>query len=54
MSRGAVTRITVERPLGLSTMGLRPAALIRVMPGRADQSRFHRMLELVSVDFLPT
>ena len=35
--------ITLEGPRGRSTMGLRPAALIRVLPGRADPALFHRI-----------
>lgn len=37
--------IVIDGPVGRSTMGLRPAALIRVLPGRADPSLFHRMPE---------
>lgn len=33
--------ITLDGPNGRSTMGLRPAALIRVLPGVADSSLFH-------------
>ena len=35
--------INLEGPRGTSTMGLRPARLIRVLPGRADQSLFHKV-----------
>lgn len=35
--------LTIEGPRGVGTMGLRPAALIRVLPGRADPSLFHRL-----------
>jgi DtxR family Mn-dependent transcriptional regulator len=35
--------INLDGPRGPSTMGLRPAALIRVLPGRADQSLFHKV-----------
>jgi DtxR family Mn-dependent transcriptional regulator len=35
--------ITIEGPRGRSTMGLRPAALIRVLPGRADPALFHQV-----------
>jgi DtxR family Mn-dependent transcriptional regulator len=35
--------ITLDGPLGRSTMGLRPASLIRVLPGIADASLFHRV-----------
>jgi DtxR family Mn-dependent transcriptional regulator len=33
--------ITLDGPSGRSTMGLRPAALIRVLPGVADAALFH-------------
>jgi DtxR family Mn-dependent transcriptional regulator len=33
--------VTLDGPGGRSTMGLRPAALIRVLPGRADRALFH-------------
>lgn len=35
--------ITLDGPRGRSTMGLRPAALIRVLPGQADAALFHRV-----------
>lgn len=35
--------ITLEAPLGTGTMGLRPASLIRILPGRADPSLFHKL-----------
>ncbi len=35
--------IIIEGPRGRSTMGLRPAALIRVLPGRADPALFHQV-----------
>ena len=35
--------ITLEGPNGRSTMGLRPAGLIRVLLGRADPSLFHQV-----------
>ena len=35
--------ITLEGPRGAGTMGLRPARLIRVLPGRADPALFHRV-----------
>jgi DtxR family Mn-dependent transcriptional regulator len=35
--------IVLDGPTGRSTMGLRPAALIRVLAGEADRSLFHRM-----------
>jgi DtxR family Mn-dependent transcriptional regulator len=33
--------LTLEGPRGRATLGLRPAALIRVLPGEADPSLFH-------------
>jgi DtxR family Mn-dependent transcriptional regulator len=33
--------IAIDGPTGRSTMGLRPASLIRVLPGRADPALFH-------------
>jgi Fe2+ transport system protein FeoA len=33
--------LTLEGPQGRSSMGLRPAALIRVLPGQADPGLFH-------------
>lgn len=35
--------ITLEGPRGRATLGLRPAALIRVLPGEADPALFHRV-----------
>ncbi len=35
--------ITVVGPRGSATLGLRPAALIRVIPGQADPALFHRL-----------
>lgn len=35
--------ISLEGPRGSSTMGLRPAGLIRVLPGRADPALFHKV-----------
>ena len=35
--------VTLEGPRGRSTMGLRPAGLIHVLPGRADRSLFHEI-----------
>ena len=35
--------ITVVGPRGSATLGLRPAALIRVIPGQADPTLFHRL-----------
>jgi DtxR family Mn-dependent transcriptional regulator len=33
--------LTLEGPIGRATLGLRPAALIRVLPGEADPALFH-------------
>jgi DtxR family Mn-dependent transcriptional regulator len=35
--------LTLEGPIGRATLGLRPAALIRVLPGEADPTLFHRV-----------
>ncbi len=35
--------LTLEGPLGRATLGLRPAAMIRVLPGDADPTLFHRV-----------
>jgi DtxR family Mn-dependent transcriptional regulator len=35
--------LAIDGPTGRSTMGLRPASLIRVLPGSADPSLFHQM-----------
>jgi DtxR family Mn-dependent transcriptional regulator len=35
--------LTLEGPRGLATLGLRPAALIRVIPGEADPALFHHV-----------
>ena len=35
--------VTIEGPRGRGTMGLRPASLIRVLPGPADAKLFHRV-----------
>lgn len=35
--------ISLDGPRGSSTMGLRPAGLIRILPGRADPALFHRV-----------
>jgi DtxR family Mn-dependent transcriptional regulator len=40
--------ITLEGPMGRSTMGLRPASLIRVLPGVADPALFHRVPSAVA------
>jgi DtxR family Mn-dependent transcriptional regulator len=38
---GSTDSLTLEGPMGRATLGLRPAALIRVLPGEADRSLFH-------------
>ena len=50
---GAVTRVierstsrdalTLDGPRSTGTLGLRPASLVRVLPGRADPTLFHRL-----------
>jgi DtxR family Mn-dependent transcriptional regulator len=35
--------LTLDGPLGRATLGLRPAALVRILPGEADPSLFHRV-----------
>ncbi len=35
--------LTLEGPIGRATLGLRPAALVRVLPGEADPGLFHRV-----------
>jgi len=35
--------LTLEGPLGRATLGLRPASLIRVLPGEPDPTLFHRV-----------
>jgi DtxR family transcriptional regulator, Mn-dependent transcriptional regulator len=35
--------LTLEGPLGRATLGLRPAALVHVLPGEADPTLFHRV-----------
>ena len=35
--------LTLDGPLGRATLGLRPAALVRVLPGEADAALFHRV-----------
>jgi DtxR family Mn-dependent transcriptional regulator len=39
----ALDALTLDGPLGRATLGLRPAALIRVIPGTADPALFHRV-----------
>lgn len=44
LSRSAsLDSLTLEGPRGLATLGLRPAALIRVIPGEADPALFHQV-----------
>ncbi|MES2209100.1 MAG: metal-dependent transcriptional regulator [Chloroflexota bacterium] len=35
--------LTLDGPLGRATLGLRPASLVRVLPGAADPKLFHRV-----------
>lgn len=35
--------LTLDGPLGRATLGLRPAGLVRVLPGEADPTLFHRV-----------
>jgi DtxR family Mn-dependent transcriptional regulator len=35
--------MTLDGPLGRATLGLRPAALVRVLPGTADAALFHQV-----------
>jgi len=35
--------LTLDGPLGRATLGLRPAALVRVLPGEADPALFHHV-----------
>jgi DtxR family Mn-dependent transcriptional regulator len=44
-SSGALEAITVGGPRGSATLGLRPAALVLVLPGQADRALFHRLPE---------
>lgn len=37
--------LTIDGPRGRGSLGLRPAALIRVLPGHADPALFHRVPE---------
>lgn len=39
--------VTLDGPRATSTLGLRPASLIRVLPGRADPSLFHQVPESI-------
>ena len=40
--------ITFVGPHGQGSMGLRPASLIRVLPGTADPALFHRVPEAIA------
>lgn len=40
---GSTDSLTLDGPLGRATLGLRPAALIRVLPGEPDAALFHRL-----------
>ena len=40
--------VTIDGPKGQSSMGLRPASLIRVLLGDADPSLFHQVPEAVA------
>src|SRR4029078_11997936 len=42
-SSGALETIMLEGPRGSATLGLRPAALVLVLEGRADPALFHRI-----------
>lgn len=35
--------LTLDGPIGRATLGLRPAGLVRVLPGAADPALFHRV-----------
>lgn len=48
-SSGALETMTLEGPRGLATLGLRPAALIMVIPGDADRSLFHTVPAVAAV-----
>jgi DtxR family Mn-dependent transcriptional regulator len=40
---GSTDSLTLEGPFGRATLGLRPASLIRVLPGEPDAALFHRV-----------
>ncbi|MEO8208686.1 MAG: metal-dependent transcriptional regulator [Chloroflexota bacterium] len=40
---GSLDSLTLDGPLGRATLGLRPAGLIRVLPGSADRTLFHQV-----------
>ena len=43
---GSLDSLTLDGPRGRATLGLRPAALIRILPGEADPALFHRVATL--------
>ncbi len=45
---GSLDAITLDGPRGRATLGLRPAALIRVIRGDADPGLFHRVPEIAA------
>ena len=42
-ARESLDSLTLDGPRGRATLGLRPAALVRVLPGEADPALFHRV-----------
>ncbi len=40
--------LTLDGPRGRATLGLRPASLVRVLPGVADPALFHRVPEITA------
>ncbi len=40
---GSLNSLTLDGPRGRATLGLRPASLVRVLPGEADPGLFHRV-----------
>ena len=40
---GSLDSLTLQGPIGRATLGLRPASLVRVLPGEADPALFHRL-----------
>jgi DtxR family Mn-dependent transcriptional regulator len=52
---GSTDSLTLDGPLGRATLGLRPAGLIRVLPGEAERSLFHSVpMSAASVTELPS
>ncbi len=44
LARSVTTEsLTLDGPLGQATLGLRPASLVRVLPGEADPALFHEV-----------